>query len=68
MNALRQHDGRFKTNFSFSKTPFEVALAQMSNEDLLPAVVDRNKESLAQRKARFEKDALVLLHSFMVLH
>ena len=59
MNALRQHDGRFKTNFSFSKTPFEVALAQMSNEDLLPAVVDRNKESLAQRKARFEKDALV---------
>ncbi len=59
MNALCQHDGRFKTNFCFSKTPFEVALAQMSNEDLLPAVVDRNKESLAQRKARFEKDALV---------
>ena len=59
MTALCQHDGRFKTNFCFSKTPFEVALAQMSNEDLLPAVIDRNKETLAQRKARFEKDALV---------
>ena len=41
------------------KTPFEVALAQMSTENLLPAVIDREKETLAQRKARFEKDALV---------
>jgi RNA polymerase sigma factor (sigma-70 family) len=43
----------------------EVALAQMSNQisknmsaDNLPAVVDRDKESLAQRTARFENDAL----------
>ncbi len=57
--------GIFSSNTSFAifttnpKTPFEVALGQMSNEDLLPVVVDRNKETLAQRKARFEKDALV---------
>jgi len=44
---------------AISKTLFEVALAQMSNENLLPAVVDRQKETLAERKARFERDALV---------
>jgi RNA polymerase sigma-70 factor (ECF subfamily) len=42
-----------------SKTAFEVALDLMSNDNLLPAVVDRDKETLAQRKVRFEKDALV---------
>lgn len=41
------------------KTAFEVALDQMSNDNLLPAVVDRDKETLAQRKVRFENDALV---------
>jgi len=44
---------------AISKTLFEVALAQMSNENLLPAVIDRQKETLAERKARFERDALV---------
>ena len=42
-----------------SKTAFEVALDLMSNDNLLPAVVDRDKETLAQRKVRFENDALV---------
>jgi len=59
MNALRQNIERNKKFIPISKTPFEVALAQMSNEDLLPAVVDREKETLAERKVRFERDALV---------
>ena len=59
MNALRDQLGEIKKYSELLKTPFEVALAQMNNEDLLPAVIDRNKETLAQRKARFEKDALV---------
>ena len=59
MNALRQDIGQNKKYTQIPKTPFEVALSQMSNEDLLPAVIDREKETLAQRKARFEKDALV---------
>jgi len=59
MNAVRDQLGKSKKYSEVLKTPFEVALAQMSNEDLLPAVIDRNKETLAQRKARFEKDALV---------
>ena len=41
----------------------KVALAKMSeinkSADNLPAVIDREKESLAQRTARFESDALV---------
>ena len=45
-----------------SNALIKVALAKMSeiskNSDNLPAVVDRKKESLAQRTARFEKDAL----------
>lgn len=59
MNALRQNVERNKKFIPISKTPFEVALAQMSNEDLLPAVVDREKETLTERKVRFERDALV---------
>lgn len=59
MNAVRDQLGEIKKYSELLKSPFEVALAQMSNEDLLPAVIDRNKETLAQRKARFEKDALV---------
>ncbi len=59
MNALRQNIERNKKFIPISKTPFEVALAQMSNEDLLPAVVDREKETLTERKVRFERDALV---------
>ncbi len=59
MNALRQNVERNKKFIPISKAPFEVALAQMSNEDLLPAVVDREKETLAERKVRFERDALV---------
>ena len=59
MNAVQDQLGTSKNYSELLKTPFEVALAQMSNEDLLPAVIDRNKETLAQRKARFEKDALV---------
>ena len=51
--------GKSKKYSEVLKTAFEVALAQMSHEDLLPAVVDRNKETLAQRKVRFEKEALV---------
>jgi RNA polymerase sigma-70 factor (ECF subfamily) len=31
----------------------------MTNDNLLPVIVDREKESLAQRKTRFENDALV---------
>ena len=45
-----------------SNALIKVALAKMSEmsngADNLPAVIDRNKETLAQRKARFEKDAL----------
>jgi RNA polymerase sigma-70 factor (ECF subfamily) len=59
MNALQQSIGQNKKYTPISKTPFEVALSQMGTEDLLPAVIDREKETLAQRKARFEKDALV---------
>ena len=59
MNALRQNVEHNKKFIPISKTPFEVALAQMSNEDLLPAVVDREKETLTERKVRFERDALV---------
>ena len=59
MNATRQNFGSNKKYTQIPKTPFEVALAQMSTENLLPAVIDREKETLAQRKARFEKDALV---------
>ena len=59
MNATRQNIGSNKKYTQIPKTPFEVALAQMSTENLLPAVIDREKETLAQRKARFEKDALV---------
>ena len=59
MNTVRSRIGQNKKYDPIPKTLFEVALTQMSNEDLLPAVVDREKETLAARKARFEKDALV---------
>jgi len=59
MHALRSSVSQNKKYDPMPKTSFEVALSQMSNEDLLPAVVNREKETLAQRKARFEKDALV---------
>lgn len=59
MNAVQNQLGKSKKYSEVLKTAFEVALAQMSHEDLLPAVVDRNKETLAQRKVRFEKEALV---------
>jgi RNA polymerase sigma-70 factor (ECF subfamily) len=59
MNALRPVITANKIFTTNPKSLFEVALGQMSNEDLLPAVVDREKETLVQRKARFEKDALV---------
>ena len=46
-----------------SNALIKVALAKMSeiskSADNLPAVIDREKESLAQRTVRFEKDALV---------
>ena len=59
MQALHPLTRRSRNYLAIDKTPFEVALAQMNNEDLLPALVDRSKETLEQRKARFEKDALV---------
>jgi len=59
MHATRQSLGLNKKYTQIPKTPFEVALAQMSTDNLLPAVIDREKETLAQRKARFEKDALI---------
>ena len=59
MNTVRSRIGQNKKYDPIPKTLFEVALTQMSNEDLLPAVVDREKETLAARKARFERDALV---------
>lgn len=59
MNATRQNIGLNKKYSQIQKTPFEVALALMSTDNLLPAVIDREKETLAQRKARFEKDALI---------
>jgi len=59
MNTVRSRIGQNKKYDPIPKTLFEVALTQMSNEDLLPAVVDREKETLAARKVRFEKDALV---------
>jgi len=59
MHALRPITASHKIFTPNSKTAFEVALDQMSNENLLPAVVDRDKETLAQRKVRFENDALV---------
>lgn len=59
MNTVRSRISQNKKYDPISKTLLEVALAQMSNEDLLPAVVDREKETLAARKARFERDALV---------
>ena len=59
MHALRPITASHKIFTPNSKTAFEVALDQMSNDNLLPAVVDRDKETLAQRKVRFENDALV---------
>lgn len=59
MHALRPITASHKIFTPNSKTAFEVALDQMSNDNLLPAVVDRDKETLAQRKLRFENDALV---------
>ena len=59
MHALRPVTASHKIFTPNSKTAFEVALDQMSNDNLLPAVVDRDKETLAQRKVRFENDALV---------
>jgi len=59
MQALHPLTRQSRNYLAIDKTPFEVALAQMNNEDLLPAIVDRSKETLEQRKARFEKDALV---------
>ena len=59
MHALRPITASHKIFTPNSKTSFEVALDQMSNDNLLPAVVDRDKETLAQRKVRFENDALV---------
>ena len=59
MHALRPSTSQNKKYDPMPKSAFEVALSQMSNEELLPAVVNREKETLAQRKARFEKDALV---------
>ncbi|MEN9351883.1 MAG: hypothetical protein RL455_824, partial [Actinomycetota bacterium] len=52
MNATRHNIGLHKKYTQIPKTPFEVALAQMSTDNLLPAVIDREKETLAQRKAR----------------
>ena len=59
MHALRPITASHKIFTPNSKTAFEVALDQMSNDNLLPVVVDRDKETLAQRKVRFENDALV---------
>jgi RNA polymerase sigma-70 factor (ECF subfamily) len=59
MHALRSKTTSNKIFTPNSKTPFEVALDQMSKDNLLPVVVDREKETLAQRKARFENDALI---------
>jgi len=59
MHALRPIAASHKIFTPHFKTAFEVALDQMSNDNLLPAVVDRDKETLAQRKVRFENDALV---------
>ena len=59
MHALRPITASHKIFTPNSKTAFEGALDQMSNDNLLPAVVDRDKETLAQRKVRFENDALV---------
>ncbi|CAB5102329.1 unannotated protein [freshwater metagenome] len=59
MHALRPITASHKIFTPHFKTAFEVALDQMSNDNLLPAVVDRDKETLAQRKVRFENDALV---------
>ncbi len=66
MHALRPSTSQNKKYDPMPKSAFEVALSQMSNEELLPAVVNREKETLAQRKARFEKDALVFTsaHTF----
>jgi len=54
-------DGTVKEKNSIAL--IKVALAKMSeiskSADNLPAVIDREKESLAERTARFEKDALV---------
>jgi RNA polymerase sigma-70 factor (ECF subfamily) len=54
---------KYKINSNGSNALIKVALAKMSeitkSADNLPAVVDREKESLAQRTARFESDALV---------
>jgi RNA polymerase sigma-70 factor (ECF subfamily) len=59
MHALIPITASHKIFTPNSKTAFEVALDQMSDDNLLPAVVDRDKETLAQRKVRFENDALV---------
>lgn len=52
MHALRPITASHKIFTPNSKTAFEVALDQMSNDNLLPAVVDRDKETLAQRKVK----------------
>ena len=59
MHALRPSTGQIKNYLGNDKTPFEVALSLKSNENLLPAIIDRSKESLEERKSRFERDALV---------
>jgi len=59
MHALTPIAASHKIFTPHFKSAFEVALDQMSNDNLLPAVVDRDKETLAQRKVRFENDALV---------
>jgi len=60
MHALRPSTSQNKKYDPMPKSAFEVALSQMSNEELLPAVVNREKETLAQRK--------FLLHNYMELH
>ena len=51
-----------KNNLRKNNALIKVALAKMNEiskgSDNLPAVIDREKESLAQRTARFENDAL----------
>ena len=68
MNAVRDQLGKSKKYSEVLKTPFEVALSQMSNEDLLPAVIDRNKETVCTSNRAVAKRSSRGEHFVLAIH
>jgi len=52
MHALRSSISQDKKYDLMPKSAFEVALSQMSNEELLPAVVNREKETFSSAQGK----------------